>query len=49
MIVSEDRLKVPTQALLLFISAENGSEYYTVEKLAFNKESFGTALRELRE
>lgn len=48
MVVSQDKLSVPTQALLAFISAERGLEYHTIVKKAFDRNSFADALRQLR-
>ena len=48
MIVSQEELSVPTQALLAFISAEKGIEYYTIVKKAYDNKSLAEALRQLR-
>ena len=48
MVVSQDKLSVPTQALLAFVSDRRGLEYHTIVKKAFDRKSFADALRELR-
>ena len=48
MIVSQDRLSIPTTALLLFMSRERGVEYFDFAERAYNKESLVEVFKAFR-